>query len=127
MPRRVLVVDDHDDARELLGVILGSLGYAVVTAANGREAVEEARRARPDAVIMDLFMPEMDGFEAARILKADPALASVPILAHTARSAPGELDGALFAACCVKPCDPARLLVELERALGAESEAQDLL
>ena len=117
MNQRVLVVDDHDDARELLEVIVGTHGYRVASAANGNEAVREARKTKPDAIIMDLFMPEMDGYEAARILKSDPALADVPILAHTARCFPAEMDSGLFAACCIKPCTPDELLKTLERVL----------
>jgi CheY-like chemotaxis protein len=124
MPPRVLVVDDHDDARELLALIVGSRGYEVATAANGREAVEQARHVRPDAVIMDLFMPVMDGYEAARILKGDPALAGIPILAYTARSSPSDLDG-LFAGCCIKPCPPGELLATLGQILAGSPPAQD--
>jgi CheY-like chemotaxis protein len=113
----VLVVDDHDDARELLTLIIETRGYTVATAANGREAVAEAGRSRPDAIIMDLFMPEMDGYEAARHLKDDPDLASVPILAYTARSSPADTESGLFAACCVKPCHPEDLLETLDRVL----------
>jgi two-component system, cell cycle response regulator DivK len=117
MTARVLVVDDHDDARELLTLIIEMRGYRVVAAANGRDAVEEAQRTRPDAIIMDLFMPLMDGFEAAQILKANPSLASVPIVAYTARSSPPDMEGGLFAACCIKPCPPSELLDTLERIL----------
>ena len=116
--RHVLVVDDHDDARELLALIVGSRGYSVTTAANGREALAEARRARPDAIIMDLFMPEMDGFEASRLIKADPALASIPILAYTARPSLSDADMSAFAAFCIKPCPPGALLATLEEVLG---------
>ena len=119
MVPRVLVVDDHDDARELLMLIIETRGYRVVTASNGREAVEQARHARPDAIIMDLFMPQMDGYEAAHALKAIPSLASVPIVAYTARSSPPDMDGGLFAACCIKPCPPDELLETLERILEA--------
>jgi two-component system cell cycle response regulator DivK len=117
MSPRVLVVDDHDDARELLTLIIGTRGYVVATAANGREALEQAGRERPDAIIMDLFMPQMDGYEAARALKANPALAAVPIVAYTARSSPPDMETGLFAACCIKPCLPADLLATLESVL----------
>ena len=127
MAPRVLVVDDHDDARELLAVIVEADGYVVTTAANGRLAVEEARRARPDIIIMDLFMPEMDGYEAARILKSDPALAAVPILAYTARSSPADIDSGLFADCCVKPCPPDQLLRTVARILNGRQRRQDTL
>jgi CheY-like chemotaxis protein len=119
MVPRVLVVDDHDDARELLTLIIETRGYRVVTASNGREAVEQARQARPDAIIMDLFMPQMDGYEAAYVIKAIPSLASVPIVAYSARSSPPDIDGGLFAACCIKPCSPEDLLETLERILDA--------
>ena len=115
----VLVVDDHDDARELLAVIVESSGYRVATACNGREAVAEAQRQKPDVIIMDLFMPEMDGYEAARVLKGSANLASVPILAYTARSSPSEMDSGLFAACCIKPCIPTELLDALAQVLTA--------
>jgi two-component system, cell cycle response regulator DivK len=123
MAPRVLVVDDHADARELLTLIIETRGYSVATAANGREAVEAAGRARPDAIIMDLFMPEMDGYEAAHVLKADPHLASIPILAYTARSSPPDMEAGLFAACCTKPCHPEDLLETLDRILAAHPSA----
>ncbi len=119
MAARVLVVDDHDDARELLALIIGAQGYVVATAANGREAIDAAAHTRPDAIIMDLFMPDMDGYEAARRLKADPSLASVPIVAYTARSSPPDMENGLFAACCIKPCHPADLLGTLQSVLAA--------
>lgn len=123
MAPRVLVVDDHDDARELLTLIVEARGYAVTTAANGRQALEEAARERPDVVVMDLFMPEMDGYEAARRLKDIPDLAAVPIIAYTARSSPPEMDSGLFAACCIKPCHPADLINTLQAVLeGSESK-----
>ncbi len=125
MTPRVLVVDDHEDARELLSVIIGTSGYEVATATNGREAVEEAQRTRPDVIIMDLFMPEMDGYEAARVLKSIPALAAVPILAYTARSSPSDVDGGLFVACCIKPCPPGELLGTLSQILGGSALPRD--
>jgi len=125
MPPRVLVVDDHDDARELLALIVATSGYRVATAANGREAVAEAQRTRPDVIIMDLFMPEMDGYEAARVLKGIPALASVPILAYTARSSPSDVDSGLFVACCIKPCPPEELLGTLSQILSGSPLPQD--
>jgi CheY-like chemotaxis protein len=118
---RVLVVDDHDDARDLLAVIVSGRGYEVETAADGEAAVAEARRSKPDVIIMDLFMPGVDGYEAARRLRADPALARVPIVAHTARSSPTGMESGLFDACCIKPCPPDDLLRVLEQVLAAPS------
>jgi CheY-like chemotaxis protein len=130
---RVLVVDDHDDARELVVMIVSLHGHEVVTASNGLQAVDEARRTKPDAIIMDLFMPVMDGFEASRLLKADPSLSSIPIVAYTARASTSGFEDGLFAACCIKPCPPDELLDTLQNALAAtqpgtkgEAEGKDL-
>lgn len=114
----VLVVDDHDDARELLALVVGSSGYSVATAANGLEALAEARRRRPDAIVMDLFMPEMDGYEASLALKADPELGTVPIIAYTAKTNRPEMDTSPFAAFCIKPCLPSDLLAIIARVLA---------
>ncbi len=115
----VLVVDDHDDARELLTLVVGSSGYSVAAAGNGREALEEARRQRPDVIVMDLFMPEMDGYEASLALKADPDLAPVPIIAYTAKTNRPEMDTSPFAAFCIKPCLPSDLLALIAKVLAA--------
>jgi CheY-like chemotaxis protein len=117
MAHRVLVVDDYDDARELLGVILQHVGFDVLLAANGAEAVETARRNRPDVVVMDLFMPGMDGIEATRRIRQDPALGDVPVIAYTARTTPLDEDAQLFTNVCIKPCSPDRLIDMLRGAL----------
>ena len=77
----VLVVDDFQDAREMYAEYLEYAGYRVATAANGAEAVEKALRERPNAILMDLSMPFMDGWEATRILKADERTRKIPVLA----------------------------------------------
>ena len=113
---RVLVVDDYDDTREMLQMILADAGYAVVSASSGSEAIALARSCAPHAVLMDLFMPDMDGVETTRQLKADPQLRDVPVVAYTARPATAQKEAGLFAAVCVKPCSPATLLATV-RAL----------
>jgi CheY-like chemotaxis protein len=118
MPRRVLVVDDYEDARELLGLILEHVGFKVLLAANGADAVEIARLEHPDVVVMDLFMPGMDGIEATRRIKADPASQEVPVIAYTARTAPLDESEQLFSGVCIKPCSPDRLIAMLHGALG---------
>ena len=117
MADRVLVVDDYDDARELLGIILQHVGFEVLLAANGIDAIETARRNHPDVVVMDLFMPGMDGIEATRRLREDPALRDVPVIAYTARTAPLADDEQLFAGVCIKPCSPDRLIGMVRGAL----------
>ena len=77
---RILVVDDEANIRELLTQEFTEAGYQVSVAANGREAIAEVRRDRPDLVVLDVMMPEMNGFDAAAILKNDPFTADIPIV-----------------------------------------------
>jgi two-component system cell cycle response regulator DivK len=107
---QVLIVEDYDDARLMVEMILEGAGYHVLLAADGREGVALARQHRPDAILMDIFMPGLDGIEATREIKADPAIASVPVIAYTAKPALVRDGRALFAAVCAKPCDPDDLL-----------------
>ena len=90
MMKRVLIVDDEPDIVELIRYNLRAEGYEVITAENGREALEKAGSALPDLVILDLMMPVMDGLETCKRLKADPRFARIPVLFLTARS--GEVD-----------------------------------
>ena len=78
--RRVLVVDDEPLQLKLAGIRLARAGFEVSTARDGREALEAARRAPPDAVLGDLFLPELDGFRLCQALRADPALARIPVV-----------------------------------------------
>ncbi len=76
----ILVVDDDANIRELLTQELSEAGYQVRVAANGREAVAEVRRERPDLVVLDVMMPEMNGFDVAAVLRHDPQTATIPIV-----------------------------------------------
>jgi CheY-like chemotaxis protein len=80
----ILLAEDHLDSREAMRALLEAHGYRVVEASNGREAVERALDERPDLVLMDIMMPEMDGFEATRVLRSQDPTRSLPILAVTA-------------------------------------------
>lgn len=119
--RSVLVVDDYADARELLETVLTKAGYVALTAADGSEGLRVARAARPDAIVMDIFMPVMDGIRATELLKADPATANIPVMAYTAQPQPMDNSARLFAAICVKPCAPGVLLAMLRRMLEPAS------
>lgn len=116
----MLVVDDYADTREMLSVALELAGYAVLLAASGRDAITLARLHHPAVVVMDIFMPEMDGIETTRRLRAQPDLAQIPVVAHTAR--PWGLEGIedLFDAICPKPCPPDALVDLVGRALHAQ-------
>ncbi|WP_333655599.1 response regulator [Dissulfurispira sp.] len=84
-PVNILCIDDHDDVLELLTSILEPSGYNVITANSGRQGIEKAVAYRPDLVILDLMMPEVDGFEVAQILKNNPTTMDIPILILTAK------------------------------------------
>jgi two-component system, cell cycle response regulator DivK len=118
MAKIILVVDDHEDTRELLQIVLRQAGYEVIAAVDGRDAVAKVRTDCPDAVVMDMFMPVMDGFEATREIKADPALRHVPVIAHSAKPESCTRDMTLFAAICGKPCAPDDMVSVLDEITG---------
>lgn len=80
----VLIAEDHEDSRDALRTLLDAFGFRVVEAGNGREAVERALAERPDVILMDMMMPQVDGFQATREIRQVEALRDVPILAITA-------------------------------------------
>ena len=96
-PPRVLLVDDNPSNLEMLSTYLRIRGCEVRTARGGREAIAQAREPRPDLILMDVQMPEMDGLETARRLRADPALRVIPIIALTALAMPGDREQCLEA------------------------------
>jgi CheY-like chemotaxis protein len=83
-PTKILIVEDHHDSREALSALLRAFGYDVVEAINGREAILRAASDRPGLILMDIMMPELDGFNAARAIRAIPGLERTPIIAVTA-------------------------------------------
>ena len=105
---QVLVVDDYADSREMLAVALEAAGYVVLMADNGWRALVQARCHVPTAIVMDLFMPEMDGIEATRRLKSDADTRDIPVIAYTARGTADDLE--VFDGVCLKPCSPERLV-----------------
>jgi CheY-like chemotaxis protein len=80
----ILLAEDHPDSREALGALLEAFGGRVILAANGLEAVELARRSRPDLILMDIMMPTLDGLEATRRLRGFPETRGIPIITLTA-------------------------------------------
>jgi len=84
---RILVVDDEPDAVELVAFNLKAAGYEVATAADGEQALSKARSIAPDLIVLDLMLPEVDGLEVCKILRRDPATATIPIIMLTARAA----------------------------------------
>ena len=89
--RKILIVEDHRDSREALSALFEAFGYRVVVATNGLEAVERALQERPDLIVMDIMMPEIDGYAAARRIRSIPGFERTPIIAVTAIDNGGEL------------------------------------
>jgi CheY-like chemotaxis protein len=120
----VLVVDDDEDSRRILMYGLGSAGYRVLLAENGAAAIEVCRNVRPDVVIMDLAMPEMDGFTATRQLKSDERTRDVPIIAWSARVFAAEakdLHDVGFDEVLPKPSLPADVIQVVRRHVPARA------
>lgn len=82
---KILVVDDEVNITQILEFSIGSEGYEVITAANGEEAIDKARREQPDLIILDIMMPKIDGYEACRILKTNPLTKNIPVVLLTAK------------------------------------------
>jgi two-component system cell cycle response regulator DivK len=120
MSRRILVVEDQEDNRRILRDLLASAGYEIVEAVTGKEGVSMAQMHRPDLIIMDIQMPEMDGYEATRQIKANSALRDIPIIAVTSYALSGD-DKKAYEAGCVdyitKPFSPRQLLAKIEEFL----------
>ena len=118
----VLVVDDDDDIRELTRVALELVAdWGVITAGGGAEALELAARHRPDAVLLDLMMPGMDGLTTFRHLRADPATGDIPVILVTAKARVGERqawDELEIAGVISKPFDPIALAADVSALLG---------
>jgi CheY-like chemotaxis protein len=116
----ILVVDDLDEGRSLLSHWLRMRGYRTVEAADGRQAVEVALRERPRLILMDMSMPQVDGFSAMRRIRASEQLRGVIIVAMSAHDQQ-EIHGAAVAAGCTefvsKPIDPDKLEMLLSRLL----------
>ncbi len=123
--KTILLIEDVDDNRDLVVQILES-EYTVVEARDGQEGLEKARATQPHLILLDLALPKMDGWEAARRLKADPALKAIPIIALTAFAMEGDEARALEAGCnayVAKPILPKDLRAHVRRVLE-EFEAQ---
>lgn len=117
-PKIILLVEDNEDNRIIYATALRYAGYEVVEAVTGTEGVQRARSSRPDLVLMDISVPELDGWEATAVLKADPTTKHIPVIAVTAHALPGDEQRSLAAGCdgyLAKPIPPARLLAEVDR------------
>ncbi len=122
---RILIVEDDMDNYELVRFVLERAGYDVFLAVNGRDGAAAARLQKPDLILMDLGMPEMDGWHAAEKLKADESTKSIPLYALSAHTLPGERKRAMEAGCdgyVSKPIHMDGFLRIVEGAFGTNKE-----
>jgi CheY-like chemotaxis protein len=119
---RILYVEDNDDNLYMLMLRFETLaGYEIISASDGAEGVAKATAEKPDLILMDLNLPGIDGWEASRRLKADPATRDIPIIALTAHAMTGDREKALAAGADdfdTKPVQFDRLLGKIEKALA---------
>jgi two-component system cell cycle response regulator DivK len=116
MSKRILVVEDHEDNRQILRDLLASAGYDMIEAGNGEEGVAAAAAERPDLILMDIQLPILDGYEATRRIKAEPHLKAIPIIVVTSYALSGDEEKARAAGCdayVAKPYSPRQLLARI--------------
>jgi CheY-like chemotaxis protein len=124
----LLLVEDNEDNRIIYSTVLRHLGYEVVEALDGVEAVALARSRLPDLILMDISIPEMDGWEATRVLRADATTTHIPIIALTAHALPDDRERAQavgFTAYLAKPIEPRAVVAEVQRWIGKGKAAAD--
>jgi two-component system cell cycle response regulator DivK len=117
MSKRILVVEDQADNRQILRDLLGNAGYELMEAENGAQALSAVAAQRPDLILMDIQLPVMDGYEATRRIKADPALNAIPIIVVTSYALSGDEGKAREAGCdayVTKPYSPRQLLATIQ-------------
>ena len=124
---RVLLVEDHEEIWDFLSRRLKRRGFEVTVATDGQAGVDRARADLPDIVLLDMNLPVLDGWSAARLLKADPATAGIPIIALTAHAMAGDREKTVAAGCNdyhPKPVDFSKLLQQIDAlAPGAVARA----
>src|SRR5215813_6289676 len=115
MSKRILVVEDQPDNRQIIRDMLAPTGYEITEVESGEEALAAVAKQRPDLILMDIQLPIMDGYTATRKIKADPAFRSIPIIAVTSYALSGEEKKAREAGCddyVPKPFSPRQLLAK---------------
>lgn len=121
---RIVIADDDADIRELVVFKLRHAGHEVLPVADGTAAVEACLADKPDLVILDVMMPGMSGLEAARVLRAEPAMNGVPIIMLTARAQESDIEQGFEAGAddyVVKPFSPRELAVRVDAVLGEDA------
>jgi two-component system cell cycle response regulator DivK len=123
MKKRILAIEDHAENRRILGYLLASAGFEMIEAVTGEEGVATAEKERPDLIIMDIQLPGLDGYEATRRIKANPALRHIPIIVVTSYALSGDDVKAFEAGCdayVTKPFVPRELLAKIRTYLAPQ-------
>ena len=118
---KILLVEDNEMNQDMLTRRLERRGYQVVLAADGEQGIAMASSERPDLILMDMSLPIVDGWDATRRIKSDPATSSIPVIALTAHAMSGDRERAMQAGCDdydTKPIELPRLLGKVEALLG---------
>jgi PleD family two-component response regulator len=121
MPKKILLVDDSATVLMMERMILSQGRYELLQAKNGKEAVEKAKRDRPDLILMDVVMPELDGFGALAALRGDDVTRDIPIIMVTTRSEASSMETGFARGCndyVTKPVNSAELLAKVRNLLG---------
>jgi DNA-binding response OmpR family regulator len=123
--KRVVCIEDEPEMIDLVRLILGRKGYEVIGANGGIEGLDAVRRERPDIILLDLMMPDMDGWEVYQQIKADPALKEIPVVVVTAKAQSIDKVLGLHIAkvddYITKPFGPQELLESIEKILSVPS------
>jgi len=120
MSTRIMVVEDHEDNRQILRDLLGSVGYEVIEAWDGETALSMVAAQQPDLILMDIQLPGIDGYEVTRRIKADAQQRVIPIIAVTSYALSGDDEKAREAGCdayVTKPFSPRQLLAKIREYL----------
>jgi CheY-like chemotaxis protein len=120
---KILLVEDNEMNRDMLSRRLERRGYRIITAENGEQGLSQARLEAPDLILMDITLPEMDGWEVTRLLKADESTRHIPVIALTARVLTSDQAKAFEVGCDdydTKPVDFVRLTEKIGTLLGAK-------
>jgi two-component system, cell cycle response regulator DivK len=121
MSKRILVVEDQEDNRRIVRDLLTSIGYELIEAHDGEAGVRLAKEHRPDLILMDIQLPRLDGYEATRQIKSDPALRHIPVVVVTSYALSGDDKKAAAAgadAYVAKPFSPRQLLAKIQQFLA---------
>ena len=121
MSKRIMMVEDTEDNRQIMRDLMASTDYELIEAVDGAAGVAMAASHKPDLILMDIQLPVMDGYEAARRIKSDPALRHIPIIAVTSYALSGDEAKTLAAGCdgyVAKPFSPRHLLAKIREFLA---------